>query len=557
MCDGRHEQFLDFSVHFIEPGPVATLRLVTRVLGLPLVRGSGFSELGLDVHREGRGWFRRPVKNFLRSLRCFATKRFQRYGLNGCWVVVLITGCGTGFAVDLGVENKEAVVASIEKHASGMIRLSDQIWGWAETSLMETRSSRALADWAEEQGFQVRRGVGGLPTAFVAIFGSGRPVIGIVGEYDALPGLSQKAMAVKEAVTPGGAGHGCGHNLFGSASLGAAVAIKELLAANRLKGTVRFFGTPAEERFSGKLYMVRAGLFDDVDVCVAWHPSDKTRATAVTGQAMVDFIVDFQGRAAHAAYDPWNGRSALDGLELLTHGLNLLREHIKPTVRIHYTITRGGDMPNIVPETARLWCWVRDSRYEGVEEVMSRIRPMVEGAGLMAGVSAKLTIQEGLYERLMNTTGIRLMHTNLLRLGPLRFTLEEQAFARALQRETQVKESGLRTEVDGWENQEFEGGSTDLGDVSYVVPLLHLETTCAPYDAPWHAWPTVACAGMSIGHKGLIHAAKAMAMTMVDLFENETVRRAIRAEFAEKTRGIKYRAMIPEGPPPLEKAGKP
>ncbi|HKX60846.1 MAG TPA: amidohydrolase, partial [Verrucomicrobiae bacterium] len=260
-------------------------------------------------------------------------------------------------------DKKLAAIASIERERAGMIQLSDQVWRFAELSLLETNSAKALADRAESQGFSVQRGVADLPTAFIASYGRGKPIIGIVGEYDALPGLSQKVATTQEQLEPGTPGHGCGHNLFGVASLGAATAIKELIAANKLSGTVRFYGTPAEERFGGKCYLARAGLFNDLDVCLAWHPSDRNRATAVTGQAMVDFIVEFKGRGAHAANDPWNGRSALDGLELLTHGLNLLREHVKPTVRIHYTIPGGGEVPNIVPDYARLWCWVRDSSH--------------------------------------------------------------------------------------------------------------------------------------------------------------------------------------------------
>ena len=454
-------------------------------------------------------------------------------------------------------DKKTAAVASIERERAAMVQLSDRIWKLAELSLLETNSAGALADRAERHGFSVQRGVADLPTAFIATYGRGKPIIGVVGEYDALPGLSQKATSIQDSIQPGAPGHGCGHNLFGVASLGAAMAIRELIAANKLSGTVRFYGTPAEERFGGKCYIARAGLFDDLDVCVAWHPSDRNRATAVTGQAMVDFIVEFKGRAAHAANDPWNGRSALDGLELLTHGLNLLREHVKPTVRIHYTIPSAGEMPNIVPEYAKLWCWVRDSSYPGVEEVMTRVRAMTQGAGLMTEVEAKLTIQEGLYERLINTNGLRLLHTNLLWLGAPQFTDKEQEFARNVQRAAKVKEAGLRTVVDSYEGQEFKGGSTDLGDVSYIVPLLHLETACRPYETPAHAWPTVACSGMSIGHKGMIHAAKVMAVTMVDLFESEPIRRSIRAEFEGQTRDRKYRPMIPEGPPPFSKAGRP
>ncbi len=469
-------------------------------------------------------------------------------------LMLLVFLVGSKPTVSAGESEKRAALASIESDRAEWIALSDQIWRWAETSLLETNSAKELSDRAERLGFAVQRGVAQMPTAFIASYGSGRPIIGIVGEYDALPGLSQKATVFYEPREEGAPGHGCGHNLFGVGSLAAASAIKELIAAKKLSGTIRYYGTPAEERFGGKSYMARAGLFADLDVCLAWHPSDRTRATATTGQALVDIAVDFRGRASHAAVDPWNGRSALDALELFTHGLNLLREHVKPTVRIHYTIQQGGDVPNIVPERARLWCWLRDATYPGVEEVLTRVRAMAQGAGLMAGVESKLTVQEGVYERLINQQGLLVLHTNLVWVGAPVFTDEEQQFARAIQRSSRVKDSGLRTVIDPVEGQEFEGGSTDLGDVSYLAPLLHLDVACAPFEAPWHAWPVVACGGMSIGHKGMLQAAKALAATMVDLFEHEPIRRAIRQEFEAKTKGITYRAMIPDGPPPINRA---
>jgi aminobenzoyl-glutamate utilization protein B len=453
------------------------------------------------------------------------------------------------------IKKKEEAVASVEKHRAELISLSDQVWAFAETALRETRSARLLSDYAEKQGFKVERGVAGMPTAFIATYGEGRPIIGILGEYDALPGISQKAAPVKEPYEPGAAGHGCGHNLFGAASLGAALAVKEMIEAGRLKGTIRFYGTPAEESVGGKLYMAREGLFNDLDVCLAWHPEDRMRADTQSSQAMVDFVVEFKGKASHAAFDPWNGRSAVDALELFTHGLNLMREHVKPTVRMHYAIQRGGDVPNVVPEYAKLWCWVRDSKRAGVEHVLERVRKIVEGAALMAGVEGKLTIQSGDYEMLVNIAGAKLLHANLSWLGPIEYTAEEQEFARAIQRATGVEPKGLNGAVQPLEEQRPDpaGGSTDVADVSWIVPTLHLSVTTAPEDAPWHAWPVVACGGMSIGHKGLAHAAKALAATMVDLFEDARVREAIRAEFKEKTRGHVYKGYIPDGPPPVPK----
>jgi aminobenzoyl-glutamate utilization protein B len=451
------------------------------------------------------------------------------------------------------IKKKEEVVASVEKHRAELTGLSDQIWAFAETALRETRSSKVLADYAEKQGFEVKRGVSGMPTAFVATYGQGRPLIGILGEFDALPGISQKASTIKEPLEAGAPGHGCGHNLFGAASLGAAVAIKELIAAGKLKGTIRFYGTPAEEDVGGKVYMARDGLFNDLDVCLAWHPDDRTRADTQSSQAIVTFTVEFKGKASHAAADPWNGRSALAGLEFFTTGLNRMREFVKPTVRMHYTVQRGGDVPNVVPEYARVLVWLRDSKRTGVEELLARVRKIAEGASLMAEVESKLSIAGGDYELLVNMAGARLIHSNLTWLGPIQYTNEEQEFARAIQRTTGVEVRGLNGAIQPLEEPKGEpsGGSTDVADVSWIVPTLHLSVTTAPEGAPWHAWPVVACGGMSIGHKGLAQAAKALATTMVDLFEDAKTREAIQAEFKSQTKGHTYKPYIPEGPPPV------
>ncbi len=453
------------------------------------------------------------------------------------------------------IKKKEEVVASVERHKAELTGLSDQIWAFAETALRETRSSKVLADYAEKQGFEVKRNVSGMPTAFVASYGEGRPLIGILGEFDALPGISQKASTTKEPLEAGAPGHGCGHNLFGAASLGAAVAIKELIAAGKLKGTIRFYGTPAEEDVGGKVYMARDGLFNDLDVCLAWHPDDRTRADTQSSQAIVTFTVEFKGKAAHAAADPWNGRSALAGLEFFTTGLNRMREFVKPSVRMHYTVQKGGDVPNVVPEYARVLVWLRDSKRTGVEELLARVRKIAEGAALMAEVESKLSLAGGDYELLVNMAGARLIHSNLTWLGPIQYTNEEQEFARAIQRTTGVEVRGLNGAIQPLEEPKGEpsGGSTDVADVSWIVPTLHLSVTTAPEGAPWHAWPVVACGGMSIGHKGLAQAAKALATTMVDLFEDAKTREAIQAEFKSQTKGHVYKPYIPEGPPPVPK----
>ncbi len=274
-----------------------------------------------------------------------------------------------GFAGHLHAQkisaDKKELIAHLEDQQEEMITLSDSIWAAAEVAFEESTSSELLATYAEANGFKVERGVAGMPTAFVASYGSGKPVIGILGEFDALPGISQKAQPTKAPLHEGAAGHGCGHNLFGTASLGAAVAIKKMIEEGTLKGTIKFYGTPAEEKYFGKIWMVEAGLFDDLDVCMDWHPSASTKADVQSSLALVDFIVEFNGQAAHASSDPWNGRSASDALELYTTGINYYREHIKPTVRIHYHIQDGGQVVNVVPDYSKLWVRVRDTKREG------------------------------------------------------------------------------------------------------------------------------------------------------------------------------------------------
>ncbi len=299
--------------------------------------------------------------------------------------------------------------------------------------------------------------------------------------------------------------------------------------------------------------MARAGLFDDLDAVLAWHPSNETQADTGSSQAMVDFVVEFRGRTSHAAYDPWNGRSAADGLEIFQHAINLLREHVRPSVRIHYAIISAGDVPNVVPEYAKLWCWVRDSTREGVGEVMERVHKIAKGAALAADVDSELRIQAGSYEMLANMAGARLLYTNLQRLGPLEFNDQEHAFARALQEATGGAPVGLDGSIQTFEENPGppEGGSTDVADVSWIVPTIHLSATTAPGNVPWHAWPVVASSGMEIGQRGMLYAAKALAATMVDLFTDPEALAAMRAEHAEKTAGHTYDPWIPDGPPPV------
>jgi len=446
---------------------------------------------------------------------------------------------------------KRAAVASVEKHAADLTDLSDRIWGYAETALKEHKSSKALADYAEQQGFTVTRGVSGMPTAFIARFGSGKPVIGIMGEYDALPGVSQKAIPEQSPLVEGAAGHGCGHNMFGAASLGAALAIKEQIAAGKLKGTVVFYGTPAEEAVGGKTYMARDGVFNEVDAMFAWHPGDESMADATTSQAMVDLMVEFKGQAAHAASDPWNGRSALDGALAFMNGVEMMREHMRPSSRVHYVVVDGGDVPNVVPAHAKVWIWARDQKRSEVEGLYQRIQKIAEGAALMTGTQSSVRLQGGDWEMLLNSTGARLIDANLRWIGTPVYTPDEDAFAKKIQSATHVPAVGMERNIRALNDQHEQGGSTDVGDVSWVVPTLTLTVVTSPKDAPWHAWPVVATGGMSIGHKGMLVASKTLAASMVDLYENPKTLRDVRAEFEKKRGDAVFKAYLPDGPPPL------
>lgn len=450
--------------------------------------------------------------------------------------------------------SKKAIVASVEAHKENLIKISDSIWALAETAFNESKSAEVLADYAEKNGLTVTRGVADIPTAFTATYGSGKPVISVLGEFDALPGLSQKTEPTKNPRIDGAPGHGCGHNMFGAASLGAAIAIKEQIEAGKLKGTVKFLGTPAEEKFFAKVWMVEAGLWDDVDVNVSWHPGANIEADVQSGLSLIDFIVEFYGQAAHASADPWNGRSASDALELYTTGMNYYREHILPTSRIHYHIQDGGQVVNVVPDYSKIWVRVRDPKRKVMLPTYERVKKMAEGAAIMANVDYKISLVSGIYEVLVNRAGGEIMQKNLELLGPISYTADEITFGKAIQNATGKPEIGMDSKIEPLRETEKSpgGGSTDVGDVSWNVPNINLSVTVAPKDTPWHSWAVVACGGMSIGHKGMVYASKAMAMTMADLFENPKLVEKVKEEYKTRKGDEKYEAMI-DGPPPIGK----
>jgi len=451
--------------------------------------------------------------------------------------------------------NKQAVLNSIVKQEKELISLSDQVWSFAEIAMKEHQSAKVLSAYAEQKGFKVTRNVADIPTAFIAEYGSGKPIIGILGEFDALPGLSQKAIPSKEALNAGAAGHGCGHNMFGAASLGAAVAVKELIASGKLKGTVRFYGTPAEEDLAGKVYMARAGVFNDLDVCLDWHPDYENKANMQSTQAIVSYTVKFKGKSAHAAADPWNGKSALDAAELFNIGMNFMREHVKPSVRIHYVYKQAGNVPNVIPDEASVWIWIRDSKRSGVAEVEERMKEVAKGAAQMTRTEVSFEMENGLYELLVNETGAKTLHKNMQIVGPVTYTEEEKKFADQIMKAYGAESLGIDGSIKPLEETKADpsGGSTDVGDISYIVPEITLNAATAPYKSPWHSWVVVACGGMSIGHKGMLFAAKSLGTTMVDLFENELLRKEIRAEFEKRKGNEVWKAMLPDGPPPVPK----
>ncbi len=437
-------------------------------------------------------------------------------------------------------------------------RLSDGLWDLSETALKETESAELLAATLEDAGFEVERGVAGMPTAFVASWGQGRPIVGVLAEYDALPGVGNAAVPERAKREDGlTSGQGCGHNLFGAASVVGAIAIKETLQSEKLAGTIRLYGTPAEETVIGKVYMAREGLFDDLDAAIDWHPGTTTATRNQPGRAMNSFTVEFFGQAAHGARDPWNGRSALDAVELMNYGVNLMREHIEPSTRIHYVIPDGGDAPNVVPEYAKVWYYVRDVDRDRVQHYYDRILKIADGAALATETTHQVTLLTGVNECLLLRPLQEAVQANLELVGGPRFSSREQEFAHRLQRNLEIEELGFVGTVEPLADQPkpLEGGSSDVCDVSHIVPEIGFRVTTAASGIPWHSWAATACHGTSAGIKGAQVASKVIALTGIDLLTDEALLEAAQAEFRDKTAGRPYRSPIPadQAPPLPEK----
>lgn len=472
--------------------------------------------------------------------------------------LVRATGrCLAGTAVlaaSLAVAAAEPVVEAVNAQAESAKELAQEIWSLAEVGYLEERSSQRLQAYLRQRGFRIEAGAADIPTAFVASAGSGEPVIGILAEFDALPGLSQAAVPRREPLEQKGAGHACGHHLFGAASAAAGAAIAAWLEDDDRSGTIRVYGTPAEEGGSGKVYMTRAGLFDDVDVMLHWHPSDRNDASAYTTTANKSGRFTFHGIAAHAAAAPERGRSALDGVEAMNFMVNLMREHVPQESRLHYVITDGGDAPNIVPERAQVYYYVRHPQPDQVLGLFERVVDAAEAAALGTGTRVDHEVMHGNYPVLPNDVLARLVHGNLERLGGIEYDAAEEAFAREL-RET--LDGRLPPLSAAGEVQPFgfrrSSGSTDVGDVSWAVPTVGFGTATWVPGTPAHSWQAVAAGGTSIGNKGMLLAARLLAVTAVDLFEQPELRAAARDEF-EGRRGadFEYRALLGDRDPPLD-----
>ncbi len=460
----------------------------------------------------------------------------------------------TPVLADETTPEKQRVIDEVDALESRISHMSATLWDYSEIALRETQSAKFLADILEEEGFAVERGVADMPTAFVAEWGSGGPVIGILAEYDALPNIGNAPVPELQERNDGHPhGQGCGHNLFGAGSVGAAIALKRAMEAQGIKGTVKLFGSPAEETVVGKVYMANAGVFDGIDITIDWHPDYSTGVGNQTGQALNNFQVEFFGKAAHGAFDPWNGRSALDAVEMMNYGANLMREHIEPTARIHYVIPSAGEAPNVVPAYAKVWYYVRDIDRDKVEKNYAWLLNIAEAAALATGTTHKVTLITGVHEMLLNRPLQEAAQANLDFVGAPVFDEEDHAFARELQEFVGIEPLGYPTEVsplaDGVEPPQ--GGSTDVAEVSRLAPGVTFYVATAGLNLPWHSWATSASHGRPNASRGASVAAKVMAMTAMDFLLDEDLRKRAKAEFDAAMKDNPYVSPIPKGQKPL------
>jgi len=464
---------------------------------------------------------------------------------------------------------KQVGLRFISENERRIIEISDKIWEFAELGLEEFKSSSLLAEELRKFGFKVEMGAAGMPTAFVATYGSGRPVIGVMGEYDALAGVSQKVAPKKEPLVEGAPGHGCGHNIHGTSGVAGAIAAKMAMESTGIKGTLKFFGTPAEETVGGKVFMVRDGVFDGVDAVLSHHPGSMNTGGYAGNNAVNDVKFHFYGVTSHAAGSPEEGRSAIDAVELMNIGVNYLREHIIQEARIHYVVESGGDQPNVVPAYARSWYYVRAPERDQVEQIYDRVLEIAKGAAIMTGTTHKVEFVTGLYNKLLNRALSELVISNMRSIGPPEYTEEEKRFAKGISKtiSPESKRDSLRkskrpdweklmdveldrTVPDTWDR--WAAGSTDVSDVSWEAPAAEFTTSTFVLGSPGHSWQNTAQSGMGIGHKSLIFAAKTISASVIDLLTKAETLKRIKDEFEERLGGRVYKSPLPpEMKPPL------
>jgi len=460
----------------------------------------------------------------------------------------------------------------IDENNEHIIGLSDSVWEYAELGLMEEKSAELLSGELEKAGFKVERGVAGMPTAFVATWSNGKgPTIGLMGEYDALPGLNNKKVPWKEASREGAPGHGCGHNIHGVTAVSAAIAVKHAMEVGKIKGTVKMYGCPAEENYDGKVFMVRTGLFNGVDACLSHHPGSFNTAGLGSSTAINSVKFHYYGKTSHAAGSPEQGRSALDAIELMNVGVNYLREHVIDKARIHYVIEAGGGQPNVVPDYARSWYYIRAPERDQVDHIYARILKIAEGAALMTETTLKVEFLTGVYNNLPSKVLSGVVVANMREVGAPKYTTEDLAYAAEVaksfpkeQKIDNLRKSKLPnwekyvdvdivTDVlDPWNEGEVSGGSTDVSDVSWQTPTMEFGTAAFVLGAPGHSWQTVTCGGTSLGHKSLIFASKTMAGATLDLLTKPELLKQAKEEHAKKMQGRTYKCAIPDDiQPPL------
>jgi len=449
---------------------------------------------------------------------------------------------------------KTLAMADLQAKYDDYKKIALQIWEYAEVGYKEVKSSALHQKTLQDNGFTVQANVADIPTAFVATYGSGKPVIGILAEFDALPGLSQEAVPEKKPIDGKNAGHGCGHHLFGTASVAAGIEIKKLMEEKKISGTVKVYGCPAEEGGSGKVYMVRAGLFNDVDVVIHWHPGSDNSVTMTSALANKSAKFRFHGLSAHAAAAPDKGRSALDGVESLDYMVNMMREHIPQETRIHYVITNGGKAPNVVPDFAEVYYYVRHPKREDVVSIFDRVVKAAEGAALGTGTTMDYEVIGGTHDLLLNGTLADVMQKDLEKVGGINYTAQEIEFAKKIQSSFTYKVPGIETAAivkPIKAEEDAGGGSTDVGDVSYAVPTVGMRAATWVPGTPAHSWQATACGGTEIGTKGMMVASKTMALTAIDLYTTPALIEKAKAEFAKDKGDYQYKALLGDRKPAL------